>query len=81
MQVKILTFFYTLVNEQNYDKSIDNYIFLEYSLNMLTANICSIQKGGIMLLELENHLNSKYQDVTNYVIKKSQTSNNFIKGN
>lgn len=25
-----------------------------------------------MLLELENHLNSKYQDVTNYVIKKSQ---------
>ena len=32
-----------------------------------------------MLLELENHLNSKYQDVTNYVIKKSQTSNNFIK--
>ncbi len=32
-----------------------------------------------MLFELENHLNSKYQDVTNYVIKKSQTSNNFIK--
>lgn len=32
-----------------------------------------------MLLELENHLNSKYQDVTNYVIKKSQTSNNSIK--
>lgn len=28
-----------------------------------------IRKGGIMLLELENHLNSKYQDVTNYVIK------------
>ena len=44
MQVKILTFFYILVNEQIYDKSIDNYIFLEYSLNMLTANICSIQK-------------------------------------
>lgn len=34
--------FYILVNEQNYDKSIDNYIFLEYSLNMLTANVCSI---------------------------------------
>ena len=33
----------------------------------------------IMLLKLENHLNSKYQDVTNYVIKKSQISNNFIK--
>ena len=29
-----------------------------------------------MLLKLENHLNSKYQDVTNYVIKKS----NYDKG-
>ena len=43
---------------------------------MLAANICSIQKGGIILLKLENHLNSKYQDVTSYVIKKS----NYDKG-
>lgn len=34
--------FFVLINEQNYDKSIDNKKFLEYILNMLATKICSL---------------------------------------